>query len=240
MSITRVLRTLVASAGSHRQRTTQDISDRRLQPTLFKDEHPRSGLPLASLHRLRGVLTSSREVSRPLDCFGGSCCSSAGVFFRRVNLTTKPLTRMSFPKTSTLCFRSTPSLSVTVHAALLRGGRRGWLPHGRVNVPCFLQPARLPSERNPSRAVVRSPALPPAAPSSRRCSPTALASGYLLATYRSANRASAFWGATSPSNFCGELGSRTRPRTSGPSFACAKSLSLREEGRSDVYPRRGR
>jgi hypothetical protein len=54
-----------ASAGSHRQSAVLGISDRRLQPTLFKDEHPRSGRLLAWLHRLRGVLTSESVASRP-------------------------------------------------------------------------------------------------------------------------------------------------------------------------------
>lgn len=54
-----------APAGSHRQRAVLGISDRRLQPTLFKDEHPRSGRSLALLCRLRGMLTSESKASRP-------------------------------------------------------------------------------------------------------------------------------------------------------------------------------
>jgi hypothetical protein len=61
-----------ASAGSHRQRAVLGISDRRLQPTLFKDEHPRSGRSLAWLHPLARRAGQLVEGFTAPTCFGGS------------------------------------------------------------------------------------------------------------------------------------------------------------------------
>ena len=99
------------------------ISDRRLQPSLFKDEHPRSGRSLASSLRLRGALTSQSMAFTAPTCFGGSSRDTVALSSNRERVSTKPLTLSSFPNLLAVAFASAIVFS-----------HQGQLLHRRVNV----------------------------------------------------------------------------------------------------------
>jgi hypothetical protein len=201
------------------------ISDRRLQPTFFKDEHPRSGRPLAWRSHLRDALTSSSWDSRPTTRFGGSLNQTAAFSSDRLCSKTRPLTHLSFPN----LLRLSLSLGRSSFSHL------GSLPHVRVNDRDSTHQCAF-HRGGTLRGLSRGAGFATSSPRSRRCLPNRF-HVWLAPCHE---RVTACLGERRrlPTS-AARLGPRTRPRTSGPS-SLARRGSPRRRGEVECLSRRGR